>query len=1041
MNIYETLENGIIIAEYEDSMATTLADMWNRSSEDWGGHGGMKTAGQIISRHTGAAFFNIYVAFDGTEAVGYCSLSRYGWDADTLYIPLLGVRSDYQGRKIGKALVLRCVQRTIELGYTRLDLFTWSGNIEAVPLYKKCGFFWEDRGQSTHLVNFIPGILQTKLFQSFFEKADWYVDSTRKIEIVPDGAKVNKFELFEYGWEKDGACLAIGFERSGRRIRYIETNDFRVEMMAVEHELAFGLIYDSVFTVVNKSGKDLHVKISGREDKNIRFDFELDTQVVEKEEFHGKFFVEQILEPLDSWQVYPCLLADVWINGQLVTFGLGIETKFPLWIELKDDSQVKQVGMEVESYLNVRSSLIDDVDVRLYFPDNDTIGFDKKMLEISLPSKGKTSIPITAKILDIGYAALPVRYEIVLRGGTMFSFEKPLFVCHRNLVESFSGEDDFFHYIVNGAWQLCLCKNDNITEIRHLTHIDYNTEMFQPPKLGLPYNDEFNLIKSNVKMYHQGTEMILEAEMVSGRFQGLVVKQIISLSASGVVSRYYVVKNISEHSRDVMLSDIYMFHLGENTKYAQKGCITTNHDSPKPNGLHYGVCNVEPDDLTENWIFEDGVRHTRGYCWSPDLKPTFMWGYYFTFEINVGELGAGKEFVTQPVSGFLGLFDNYRDFRNYALKRYEKADLMAIQRVEVKLNAGNPFVTTSNQIVSLEVINNRETDFEGEISIYSEIFETQSIVNPPDEIIRSNKFEMMLQTSTSPIEMVRLSMKMADYEKEYARVLFYSSGQISCVQEGSVYSVSNGSVTLKVDPKFGHICYSLIDKKGQEWLHSQYPHHLPFAWWNIYLGGIMFTPTNMSVQSVLRESIKADFVEISDNFGNLWSGIRVTLTITEDDELRGSVYEFYYVTMPGLPLLCSFYRYKNGTGLYRKEWQYTTAHLNITEDKKGVYMDFKNKHQQQYRLRMGSTSQETGFENVVKLSGTRTEKMYYFQGTKDSGRYNSVEGDTKHPVYIYTSMEVRVEHLEEFTSIPVFYIVSEMDLPDGALDDLERVRF
>jgi len=216
---------------------------------------------------------------------------------------------------------------------------------------------------------------------------------------------------------------------------------------------------------------------------------------------------------------------------------------------------------------------------------------------------------------------------------------------------------------------------------------------------------------------------------------------------------------------------------------------------------------------------------------------------------------------------------------------------------------------------------------------------------------------------------------------------------------------------------------------------------LPFAWWNVYLGGIMLTPPKMSIQSILKEDIKAEFVEVSDNHGNLWSGIRTTLTIQEEDELKGSVFEFYYVTMPGLPLLCAFYRFKNGTGLYRKEWMYTAAHLKVSEDKKGVFMEFVNKHQKQYRLRMGSTSQDTTFENVVKLSGTRDEKMYYFHGNKNNDKNNSVDGDTKHPAFVYTSMDVKTADGEGFTSSPVFYVVSEVDLPDGALDDLESVRF
>jgi len=172
MQIYKTLENGIKIVEYEDKFAQSIADMWNQSQEEWGDEGSISTAAQIIAEHAASSHFNVYLALLDEEVVGYCSFSRYRYDADTLYIPSLNARPDYHGKGIGKALVLQCVERTIELGYPRLDLYTWSGNTAAVPLYKKCGFLWEDRSDSTHFVNFIPQILNTSLFADFFKKAD-----------------------------------------------------------------------------------------------------------------------------------------------------------------------------------------------------------------------------------------------------------------------------------------------------------------------------------------------------------------------------------------------------------------------------------------------------------------------------------------------------------------------------------------------------------------------------------------------------------------------------------------------------------------------------------------------------------------------------------------------------------------------------------------------------------------------------------------------------------------------------------------------------
>lgn len=56
--------------------------------------------------------------------LGYCALTKYLKDEGSLYIRLLNARYDYHGKGIGKALVKEAVERTIELRWPRLDLFT-----------------------------------------------------------------------------------------------------------------------------------------------------------------------------------------------------------------------------------------------------------------------------------------------------------------------------------------------------------------------------------------------------------------------------------------------------------------------------------------------------------------------------------------------------------------------------------------------------------------------------------------------------------------------------------------------------------------------------------------------------------------------------------------------------------------------------------------------------------------------------------------------------------------------------------------------------
>ncbi len=129
--------NEIKIVKYEHAYAEALADMWNKSGENWGGEEVIRTAEDVKTENESMGNICAFLALDGEEIVGYCSFSEYKHDEGASYIPLLNVRPDCIGKKIGKRLVLECVNRAMGEKWPRLDLYTWQGNDKAVPLYKK----------------------------------------------------------------------------------------------------------------------------------------------------------------------------------------------------------------------------------------------------------------------------------------------------------------------------------------------------------------------------------------------------------------------------------------------------------------------------------------------------------------------------------------------------------------------------------------------------------------------------------------------------------------------------------------------------------------------------------------------------------------------------------------------------------------------------------------------------------------------------------------------------------------------------------------
>ncbi|MBN1327368.1 MAG: hypothetical protein JW996_05400, partial [Candidatus Cloacimonetes bacterium] len=80
------MNENIRIIEYTPEFAGGVAEMWNKSSECWGGYNIMLSAQQVKQEEENSSHLNLYLALDGDQVVGYCKLSEYREDDQALYI-------------------------------------------------------------------------------------------------------------------------------------------------------------------------------------------------------------------------------------------------------------------------------------------------------------------------------------------------------------------------------------------------------------------------------------------------------------------------------------------------------------------------------------------------------------------------------------------------------------------------------------------------------------------------------------------------------------------------------------------------------------------------------------------------------------------------------------------------------------------------------------------------------------------------------------------------------------------------------------------
>lgn len=221
---------------------------WDKD-DSWLGtftHGTPYTEERVQRRIDNTKVVANWIVDDGEGVRAYMNMDGHWSDADADYIPLLGADPDYHGRGFGKALLLTGLMKTFERGKRRLDLYTWSGNLKAIPLYKKVGFFWHPK-TTVLMSNFIPAVLGTNLFSEFFKETCWYDSLTFEMTQAED-QEIDEYGMrgFHYYFEKDeDNSIKILIDRFAKEILGFEYKKdgktLAVRLVATPHQLVDGL--------------------------------------------------------------------------------------------------------------------------------------------------------------------------------------------------------------------------------------------------------------------------------------------------------------------------------------------------------------------------------------------------------------------------------------------------------------------------------------------------------------------------------------------------------------------------------------------------------------------------------------------------------------------------------------------------------------------------------------------------------------------------------------------------------------------------------
>lgn len=1045
------------IVPYDPDYAESIAEMWNRSYDEWGGGSWIRSAEQVRQSEENSDAIAVFLAICNHEVVGYCSLGEYREDAGALYIQLLNVRPDFHGHKIGKRLVLRAVEETIRLGWPRVDLYTWEANMKAVPLYKKCGFFWEDREDVVHLMNFIPQVITCEALAHYFQEFDWYSHLVRPVEIKPDGQRKNDFETYTYAWaNNNGRSLRVDIERRSRGICLIETDDYLLSATAEKAEPVFGNHYRIEYRIINKSGAPLKLEFQGESNRNIVFDWQDKLMVESEHKISTSFFVGAIAEPQSEWRTCPAVQARVRINGSEALLKVGIVPKFPASVKMSVPTVRHATGGNYTLYLDMKNHFSQPAAFSFTLPSTDWLALKQLTFEMRLQAKEQVSLAVPYRLLDYGFYHAKLQIRVVPDNGPELLFTSNIGGVFGGPGAMVAGETESGWIAWNGRGSLHCNKDHNDMSVRTVSRKDEEI-LLMPPSIGKPYSSEFTRKKPLwVEICEDRGAIGFRHTYRSDAFPQLLLHICTLLYADGTIKLWHELENGSGApvSREIWISqricsDLYRLIL----PYGDRIVETTDSHG---NDHEYW----DSAKFSEPWFFAHSGQTSYGICWSGSHQMRFG-EWYLELESIVESLEPGETKALETIFIQAGCFDDWQEFRSFALKLAELEALPPVVcHMELTVNGGNPFVPPDVQEVTIGLHDVKQNIWEGEISVSyaGEVHPTfQRVLSGSEETATEASFVLPAPSLSSPSSVIQLETRLGSQQETYYSALFPMSSTpvrltMYTEEEYSVYDADNGSIRISVAPAY-YPGLRALTVQGREWLASGFPEYGIKSWWNPWIGGLTDQFDDMSTASVRKEEHSTSFTRIADDKGNIWSGIRIRQSIQQHETFKGTIVDSYYLLLPGAPVLAYMTCIRQDTGAYMEKSLLSQLFLGFDESESstGTTSFCESRKAGGGWLRTFAPDGKVLRYAIGKDELTVQETKDYgigFDGL--AGVMQIVTDETVNRPSLYTnkdiccltfSRHVDLPHGNKFCLAPVFFVFMDALLSVEALEALRRISF
>ena len=620
--------------------------MWNESDLEWPGtwsRGVPVTARDIRDWHEREEYIAVFVWDEGEKIGGYCSLVYDKDDDEALYLALLNVSPRFQGRSIGRRMLVRSVEKTIEDKKSHVDLDTWSGNVKAMAPYKRTGFFW-DAGGWPLMRNYMPAILAMACTRYFFDRHDWYKSLQRQIDQRPDEEKWEGLRVFTYRFSapadrspaSDEAASAEGREeltvrvdREARHVASVETGALSVSATVDDIEPVRGGQTTLRWKLQNRRNTPVAFALTAKETGDLSIDYYHQKTLGPGETvtLEAPVSVSAKAVAVDREKTAPRVRTNIRWDDLPIDLATGIRPRVEMSVSIDPEEITLAPGTPRYVRVILHSRLPDEVEAQVRLTVSDGLSVDRSAHAVVVPARGYGGFETVLKADSPGVFELTFSGRVTWKDRTIdladakhavFALEPGGLLYHQDGAVRF--ENEIFRATLEaGGGQLKI--RDRATG-RYL-----GTEGARPipPKWPSEYSEsDFRL-----KAERDGHGVVLAATFAPKKNPGLVFSRIIRLNAGPVISVEHVVENTGFAPRTFRLYQ-FVTNGGEEfttlTLPLREGMLRARcADRPAPDDYDFKRGN----SFAETWGAFEMPHGTIGVLWPGGLDEIEWNGFEF----------------------------------------------------------------------------------------------------------------------------------------------------------------------------------------------------------------------------------------------------------------------------------------------------------------------------------------------------------------------------------------------------------------------------